>query len=113
MNVSERFLKYVRFDTQSDENSESCPSTDKQKLLGAALVEEMLAMGIADALLDMAMQHAKKWNFNHLYLSTAQPLTAARKKYAALGFAVTRTETMTDWTNDGTDVIEEFWEMDQ
>ena len=43
----ERFLKYVSFDTKSDENSEVCPSTDKQKVLGAALVEEMQAMGIA------------------------------------------------------------------
>ena len=50
--VSERFLRYVAFDTQSDEFSESCPSTDKQKLLGAALVEEMLAMGIEDAHMD-------------------------------------------------------------
>ena len=50
--VSERFLRYVAFDTQSDEFSESCPSTDKQKLLGAALVEEMLAMGIEDAQMD-------------------------------------------------------------
>ena len=52
MNVTERFLKYVRFDTQSDEHSETCPSTDKQKLLGAALVEEMQGMGIADAYMD-------------------------------------------------------------
>ena len=50
--VIERFLKYVSFDTQSDEFSESCPSTDKQKALGAALVEEMKTMGIADARMD-------------------------------------------------------------
>ena len=50
--VTDRFLKYVSFDTQSDESSETCPSTDKQKLLGAALVEEMLAMGISDAHMD-------------------------------------------------------------
>ena len=50
--VSERFLRYVSFDTQSDEASETCPSTAKQKLLGAALVEEMKAMGIADAFMD-------------------------------------------------------------
>ena len=36
--VIERFLDYVRFDTMSDENSETCPSTDNQKVLGAALV---------------------------------------------------------------------------
>ena len=50
--VTERFLKYVSFDTMSDEFSETCPSTEKQKLLGAALVEEMKEMGIADAHMD-------------------------------------------------------------
>ena len=50
--VIERFLRYVSFDTQSDEFSESCPSTDKQKALGAALVEEMKAIGIEDARMD-------------------------------------------------------------
>ena len=50
--VTERFLKYVSFDTKSDEFSETCPSTDKQKLLGAYLVEEMKQMGIADAVMD-------------------------------------------------------------
>ena len=50
--VLNRFLRYVSFDTQSDEFSESCPSTDKQRLLGAALVEEMKSMGIVDAYMD-------------------------------------------------------------
>ena len=50
--VTERFLKYVSFDTQSDETSETCPSTAKQKLLGAALVEEMKELGIQDARMD-------------------------------------------------------------
>jgi tripeptide aminopeptidase len=50
--VVERFLKYVSFDTQSDEFSETCPSTEKQKALGAYLVEEMKAMGIEDARMD-------------------------------------------------------------
>ena len=52
MTVQERFLHYVSFDTQSDENSPTCPSTAKQKLLGAAIVEEMKTMGIADAFMD-------------------------------------------------------------
>ena len=52
MNVIDRFLKYVSFDTMSDEFSEKCPSTDKQKVLGAALLEEMKAIGIADARMD-------------------------------------------------------------
>ena len=51
--VTERFLKYVSFDTMSDEFSENCPSTAKQKLLGAALVEEMKEMGISDAFMDV------------------------------------------------------------
>ena len=50
--VSERFLRYVSFDTKSDEFSETCPSSAKQKLLGAALVEEMKEMGIVDAFMD-------------------------------------------------------------
>ena len=50
--VTERFLKYVSFDTMSDEFSETCPSSEKQKALGAYLVEEMKAMGINDAHMD-------------------------------------------------------------
>ena len=50
--VTERFLKYVSFDTMSDEFSDTCPSTRKQKLLGAALVEEMKEIGICDAFMD-------------------------------------------------------------
>ena len=50
--ATERFLRYVSFDTMSDEFSETCPSSDKQKLLGAALVEEMQLMGIRDARMD-------------------------------------------------------------
>ncbi|MBQ2921293.1 MAG: peptidase T [Oscillospiraceae bacterium] len=52
MNVLDRFLNYVTYDTQSDETSATCPSTAKQKVLGAALVEEMKAIGIADAFMD-------------------------------------------------------------
>lgn len=50
--VVERFLRYVSFETTSDEASETCPSTSTQKTLGAALVEEMNQMGIQDAILD-------------------------------------------------------------
>ena len=52
MNVLDRFLNYVTYDTQSDEASKTCPSTDKQKVLGEALVAEMKAIGIADAFMD-------------------------------------------------------------
>lgn len=50
--VSERFLRYVHFDTQSDDASDSCPSTGKQKLLARELVEQMQDMGIQDARMD-------------------------------------------------------------
>ena len=50
--ASERFLRYVTFDTKSDEFSETCPSTDKQKVFGAYLVEEMKELGIQDAHMD-------------------------------------------------------------
>ncbi len=52
MTVAERFLKYVSFETTSDDRTGICPSTAGQKVLGAALVEEMKAMGIADAYMD-------------------------------------------------------------
>jgi tripeptide aminopeptidase len=50
--VLERFLKYVQIDTQSDPNSPSQPSTEKQKDLSRVLVEDLHALGITDAELD-------------------------------------------------------------
>jgi len=50
--VTERFLRYVVIDTQSDPASPTCPSTDKQKDLGRLLAGELQAMGLADAHLD-------------------------------------------------------------
>lgn len=50
--VTDRFLRYVVIDTQSDAKSATQPSTEKQKNLGRFLVEELLAIGISDAHLD-------------------------------------------------------------
>ena len=50
--VLERFLHYVSFNTKSDEDSATCPSTPGQLTLGEALVAEMKAMGILDAAMD-------------------------------------------------------------
>jgi tripeptide aminopeptidase len=50
--VKERFLRYVQIDTQSDPQSSTCPSTEKQKDLSRILVQELKDMGIADAHLD-------------------------------------------------------------
>jgi tripeptide aminopeptidase len=48
----DRFLRYVKIDTRSDENSTSCPSTAKQWDLSRMLHEELLGMGLADATID-------------------------------------------------------------
>ncbi len=50
--VVDRFLKYITYDTQSSETSETYPSTEKQKLLGKYLVEELREMGLSDAKMD-------------------------------------------------------------
>ena len=48
----DRFLRYVKIDTRSDENSTSCPSTAKQWDLLRLLHEELLALGLKDATID-------------------------------------------------------------
>jgi tripeptide aminopeptidase len=50
--VTERFLRYVTIDTQSDPDSPTCPSTEKQKNLGRLLATELKEIGLADAHLD-------------------------------------------------------------
>lgn len=52
MNILERFLKYVSFDTQSDENSNTFPSTLKQHQLADYLVEELKSLGVNNAFKD-------------------------------------------------------------
>lgn len=48
----DRFLKYVKYDTQSDPDSKTFPSTEKQKVLGLALRDELLDIGLKDAEMD-------------------------------------------------------------
>ncbi len=50
--AAERFLRYVQIDTQSDPQSSSHPSTEKQKDLGRILAEELKQIGLADAHMD-------------------------------------------------------------
>jgi tripeptide aminopeptidase len=66
--VTERFLRYVVIDTQSDPASPTCPSTEKQKNLGRVLAAELQAMGIADAHLD-----------EHGYVYATIPATTEKK----------------------------------
>ena len=74
MNVTDRFLKYVSFDTQSDENSPTTPTTAKQKLLGAALAQEMTEIGLHGARMD-----------EHGYVYGFLPATAGCEGIPTLG----------------------------
>ena len=66
--VTERFLRYVVIDTQSDPASSTSPSTEKQKDLGRVLAAELQAMGISDAHLD-----------EHGYVYATIPATSTKK----------------------------------
>ena len=50
--VLDRFLRYVTYDTQSDETSDTYPSTAKQLVLLRDLAAELQALGLADAAVD-------------------------------------------------------------
>ena len=50
--VLDRFLRYVKIDTQSDPHSTSFPSTEKQRDLSQLLVVELQTLGVRDAHLD-------------------------------------------------------------
>lgn len=52
MNATERFLNYVKFETTSDEESASCPSTAGQTVLAEYLAGELKSIGVADAAYD-------------------------------------------------------------
>ncbi|MEQ1677546.1 MAG: peptidase T [Chitinophagaceae bacterium] len=66
--ASERFLRYVQIDTQSDPQSDTYPTTEKQKDLGKVLAGELKAMGIADA-------HMDEWG----YVYATIPATTDKK----------------------------------
>jgi len=64
----DRFLKYVKYDTQSDEESTSFPSSEKQKKLSADLAKELKKIGLKDAAMD-------KWG----YVMATLPATTQKK----------------------------------
>jgi tripeptide aminopeptidase len=71
----ERFLRYVTFDTQSTETSETYPSTAKQLDLLRLLVEELRALGLADAEID-----------EHGYVMATVPATSEKPGVPVIGF---------------------------
>ena len=58
--VLERFLRYVKYDTRADENSQTYPSTSTQLVLLRDLADELRSLGLADATMDDQISHPVK-----------------------------------------------------
>jgi tripeptide aminopeptidase len=102
--VLERFLRYVQIDTQSDPNSETFPSTAKQRNLSNLLAEELRTLGVADAHVDA-----------HGYVYATIPSNSDRKDVPVICFC-SHVDTSPDVTGenvkpivhrnwDGSDII--------
>lgn len=66
--VLERFLRYIAVDTMSEPEKEQIPSTEKQRVLGAMLAQELKDMGASDVRMD-----------DHAYVYAAIPATTDKK----------------------------------
>ncbi len=75
MNLTERFLKYVSFDTQSNEEATECPSTDKQMVFAHYLRDELQSEGLEDIFLD-----------EHGYLYSTLPASEGYEQKPVIGF---------------------------
>jgi tripeptide aminopeptidase len=73
--VLDRFLRYVQYDTQSDERSSTTPSTPGQLAFQRDLVAELRAIGLSDASLD-----------DHGYVMATVPATTAKTSVPSIGF---------------------------
>ena len=98
MELKERFLKYVAFDTQSSEESQTFPSTEKQKVLLAALKEEMEALGMTEVVMD-----------TYGYVMGTIPATKGCENAPVIGF-IAHVDTSPDMSGEGVKprVIEEY-----
>ena len=74
MDIVDRFIKYARIDTQSDENNTQIPSTQKQFNLAKEVEQEAMEMGLTDISLD-----------NNCYLMATLPANT-QKKLPVIGF---------------------------
>ncbi|MBR2428682.1 MAG: peptidase T [Alistipes sp.] len=75
MDLKDRFLKYVSFDTQSNESSETFPSTEKQLVLLNYLKEELQTIGLEDVTMD-----------EHGYVMATLPATKGKESVPTIGF---------------------------
>jgi tripeptide aminopeptidase len=73
--VADRFLRYVKIDTQSQPEVDKVPSTDKQFDLAKMLVEELKALGLSDAEVD-----------EHCYIMATLPASPGYEDKQVVGF---------------------------
>ncbi len=103
MELKERFLHYVGFDTQSDETSHTFPSTEKQLVLLRSLHDEMITLGLSEVSMD-----------EHGYVMGSIPATAGMEDRPIIGF-ISHVDTAPDMSGanvkpqiienyDGTDI---------
>jgi tripeptide aminopeptidase len=95
--IIDRFLSYVTIDTQSDANSATTPSTEKQWVLAHKLVEELKGIGMQDVSID-----------ENAYIMATLPSTTA-KKVPTIGF-ISHFDTSPDFsgTNVKPQIIENY-----
>lgn len=86
--VVDKFLRYVAVDTQSDENSSSCPSTEKQLNLGKLLLAELKGYGLSEANLD-----------KNGYIMATLPATSGQNNSPEIGF-IAHMDTSPDMTGE-------------
>jgi tripeptide aminopeptidase len=97
--VLDRFLRYVQLDTQSDENSTTYPSTDKQLVLLRGLVTELRDIGLADAMID---------EFG--YVMATIPATTTKSNVPTIGF-VAHVDTSPEMPGDGVKpIVHRAWD---
>lgn len=84
----ERFLRYVRINTQSDPDSDTCPSTERQWLLARSLRDELISLGLEEVTLD-----------DRAYLMATLPANTD-KPVPTIGF-ISHFDTSPDFSGDG------------
>lgn len=102
--LTSRFMRYVQIDTQSDPNSDAHPTTEKQKDLSRILQQELLSMGLDDAMVD---------EFGYVYATV--PSNTNKKNVPAICFCShvdtapdcsgTNVKPILHMNYDGTDII--------
>jgi tripeptide aminopeptidase len=87
--VLDRFLKYVEYDTQSDERSGTYPSTEKQLVLLRELAAELRELGLVDAAID-----------EHGYVTATIPATTSKASVPTIGF-IAHVDTSPEMSGEG------------